>query len=100
MATGGLLLEELSADQRRARGLEDGQLALLVKHMGEYGKHAAAKTAGFRTADVLVEIDGVRSRLTEGQLIGRVLQQHMPGAKLPAVVLRGGERVSLTLPVQ
>jgi hypothetical protein len=100
MATGGLVLEDLSEDDRRTRGLEPGRMALLVKHVGEYGKHAAAKKAGFRKNDVVVELDGVSSRLTEGQVIGRILKQHMAGAKLPAVVLRDGEKVSLSLPVQ
>jgi serine protease Do len=100
MATGGLLLEELSPEQRSERGIGEDQMALLVKHAGEYGKHAAAKKAGFRKDDVVVEVDGMTKRTSESELIGRVLEAHGPGEKVKAAVLRGKERVELTLPIQ
>ncbi|MHA3770279.1 Trx7/PDZ domain-containing (seleno)protein [Verrucomicrobiota bacterium sgz303538] len=100
MAFGGMVLEDVADEQRKERNLGNDQLALLVKHVGEYGKHAAAKKAGFQKGDVLVELQGVSSRLTEGELIGRLLQEHRPGERVKAVVLRGAERVDLSLPMQ
>jgi S1-C subfamily serine protease len=100
MATGGLVLETLSDEERDRRGLKKDAMALLVKHVGEYGTHAAAKKAGFKKEDVMVELNGSSRPMTEGELIGSVLEGHQPGEKLKAIVLRGSERVELELPVQ
>jgi S1-C subfamily serine protease len=100
MALGGLVLEDLSDEERRARGLKDDQLALVAKHVGEYGQHAAAKKAGFKKGDVIVEIAGAAARTTEGELIGRLLNEYKPGDRVQTTVLRANERLSLTLPMQ
>ena len=99
MATGGLKLDLLPEDQAEQRGLK-GKLALIVTHLGAYGKHAAAKNAGFKEGDVLVEVEGKSQPLTESELIGQVLENNKPGAQLKTVVLRGTERVPLVMPVQ
>ncbi len=100
MATGGLVLEDLADDERTRRGLPAGSLALWVKFVGQYNKHAAGKNAGFQKDDVIVELDGLTTRHTEGELMAHLLQKHNPGAKVKALVLRGKERVSLQLPMQ
>ena len=100
MALGGLVLEDLSDEERERRGIARDALALFVKSVGQYGKHAAAKNAGFQKDDVIVELDGAPARTTEGELIGRLLEKHRPGEKVTAVVLRGTQRVELTLPMQ
>jgi hypothetical protein len=100
MATGGLVLEDLDDAQRAARTIPSGQMALLVKHVGQYNKHAAAKRAGFQQEDVIVAIDGLTERMSEGALIGRLLQTHPAGERVKAEVLRGDERVALELPMQ
>lgn len=100
MATGGLLLEDLADEERARRGTGKEQMALLVKHVGQYGKHAAAKNAGFQKDDVIIELDGITNRVSEGELIGRLLQHHQAGARVKATVLRGERRVDLSLPMQ
>src|SRR5205085_10923543 len=65
ITTGGLRLQELPADKRKSAGLEENVLALEVRHAGEYGDHAAAKNAGFRKGDILVELDSSSAPLTE-----------------------------------
>jgi serine protease Do len=100
MASGGILAEDLDDEARRARSIDPKAMALLVKHVGEYGSHAAAKKAGFRKDDVLVAVDGLTNRMSEGELIGRLLQKHQPDAKVSATVLRGSERLNLSLPMQ
>jgi S1-C subfamily serine protease len=100
MAQGGLLLEDLSDEERAKRKLTPTQMALFVKHAGEYGKHAAAKKAGFQKDDVLIQIDGISTRLSESELIGRLLAKHAPGEKVEAEVLRGPEHLALKLPIQ
>ncbi len=100
MATGGMILEDLANDDRTKQGIGNDRLALFVKGLGQYGKHAAAKNAGFQKGDVIVTIDGTSSRITEGELIGQLLQKHMPGTKVNATVLRDGKRIDLLLPMQ
>lgn len=100
MALGGLLLEDLSDEERAKRGLRADQLALFAKHVGEYNEHAAAKNAGFKKEDVIIEIAGSSRRVSESELIGRFLKDYQPGDKVESVVLRGSERIELQLPIQ
>ena len=100
MAAGGLVLEDLANDERGRRGLDAAQMALFVKGLGQYGLHAAAKNAGFQKEDVIVEIDGVTTRMTEGELIGYLLAKHLPGERVTAAVQRGTQRIELSLPMQ
>lgn len=99
MALGGLKLDDLPDDERTRRGLGSKDLALLAVGVGQWGKHAAAKNAGFQKNDVLVEIDGTKQRLTESALIGRLITKR-PGEKVKTTVLRGTQRVELSLPIQ
>ena len=100
MATGGMVLEELPDEDRTQRGIEKDKLALYVKGVGKFGKHAAAKNAGVNAEDVLVEIAGVSNRMTEGELIGHLLTRHQAGEVVSATVLRGQKRVEIKLPMQ
>jgi hypothetical protein len=100
MATGGLVLEDLNDEERARRNLGKETLALFVKGLGQFGKHAAAKNAGFQKEDVIVALDGLTTRHTEGEMIGHLLQKHRPGTKLKTTVLRGSQRMDLMLPIQ
>lgn len=100
MALGGLFVEDVGDEERARLGVARGAMALRVKHAGEYGVHAAAKKAGFRKDDIVVEVDGIQRRISESELIGDLLERHRPGEKVGAAVLRGGERLALTLPMQ
>jgi serine protease Do len=100
MATGGLLLVPLTEDERKSAKLEENVLALRIKHAGEYNEHAAAKNAGFRKGDVIVELDGSTAPLTESELLVAMMNGKKPGDKVPAVVLRDGKRIDLKLPIQ
>jgi serine protease Do len=100
MATGGLQLEELPDAERSAKALAADSMALRVKHVGEYGKHAAAKRAGFQKEDVVVAVGSWNKRMSEGELIGRLLLAHPAETTVNATVLRGGQRLELKLPMQ
>jgi hypothetical protein len=100
MTTGGMRLDNLSAEERAKLGLAEKVLALRARHVGEYGAHAAAKNAGFRKGDVLVEVDGKSDPLTESQLMSRFANEKHPGDRVPVVVLREGKRLPLELPIQ
>jgi serine protease Do len=99
IAAGGMLLEDLADDERPKSGLDENSMALLVKYVGQYGEHAVAKNAGFVKNDILVAVDGKTGRMSETDFFAYVLQNKMPGEKVPMTVLRGGKRVELTLPL-
>lgn len=100
MVGGGMKMEDLPAPDRSRLKLADDALALEIKHVGQYGKHAAAKRAGFQVGDILVEVDGITERLTESEYFGVLLGRHPGPAQLDAVVLRKGKRVTLKFPMQ
>lgn len=100
MCFGGLVLEDLSDTERDGRKLPKDGLALRVKHVGQYNQHAAAKNAGFKKDDVIVDVAGIAERMTEGKMMGTLLQKHQKGERVPVVVLRGQEKVNLTMPMQ
>ena len=100
MATGGLKLQDLSVEKRTALCIAPDKMALEVLFVGANGMHGAAKKAGFRQGDVLVDVDGSSAALTESQLIGRLLTAYQPKTNLKAGVRRGTERVELELPIQ
>jgi serine protease Do len=100
MAFGGMLLEDLSDAERMKRGLDAKGMALLIKHVGRYGKHAAAMKAGFRKDDVIVEINGRTDRASESEMIGRMILGFQPGTKVATTVTRSGRKLRLKMPVQ
>jgi predicted metalloprotease with PDZ domain len=100
MATGGLVLEALTDEQRREASLPEDSMALRVKHVGQYGAHAAAQRAGFRQGDIVVAFDGQTTLAREADLMAYALQQRRPGESVSVTVLRSGKEVTLKLPMQ
>jgi len=100
MASGGMVLIDLTDAEREPLKIARDSMALKVKYLGEYNIHGAAKRAGFLKDDVLVAVDGITRRLTEGEFIGQMLVKHAQKEQVKATVLRGGNRVELVLPMQ
>lgn len=100
MVLGGMVLEDLPDDERERLELDGASMALRATHVGQYGEHAAAKRAGFVKGDILVALDGIQSRRSEGQMIGHLLRSHPVGADVVATVLRGQESSTLRIPMQ
>jgi hypothetical protein len=100
MTTGGMLLEALPAEERAKLGIKDGAMALVAKHVGQYGEHAAAKNAGFLKGDVVVSVDGCTDVMTETQWMTWLVNAKKPGEKVPVTVLRDGKKIDLSLPMQ
>jgi hypothetical protein len=100
MAIGGLVLEDLRDEERTRRDLARDTMALNVKFVGQYGKHAAAQKAGFKKGDIIVMMDGLTRRTTESQLLGDLLAKRQPGEKVKAKVLRETQHVELEMPIQ
>ena len=100
MVTGGLLLEAATAEQRGIAGVDERGLALFVKHVGQYGAHAAAKKAGFRKGDLIVSFDGQRTQMSPSQVLAYGAQRTRPGQSIHVEVFRDGKRLTLSLPMQ
>jgi membrane-associated protease RseP (regulator of RpoE activity) len=100
MAFGGMKLEDLTDAERVELGIANDVMALRIMHVGEFGQHAAAKKEGFKAKDILLEVGVLKQRMTESAIIGKLLQEHRPGEKIPAAILRGTERLQLQLPQQ
>jgi hypothetical protein len=100
MTTGGLVLEDLDDTARTERGLDTQSLALWVKGLGQYGPHGLAKRSGFQKDDILIEIDGIKNRLPESELLGRLLTDPKGKHPLSITLLRNKKRLALTLPVE
>jgi hypothetical protein len=75
-------------------------LALQVKGLGQYGPHGLTKRSGFQKDDILIEIDGIKNRLPESQLLGRLLSDPKGKRPLPITLLPNKKRLALTLPVE
>ena len=90
MATGGLVLKH-----------EPGtNLALRVDYVGQYDEHAAGKRAGFKKDDVIVRVADETRPMTESELFRFLLQNKFKGDKVPFTVMRGGEKLEMTMPMQ
>ena len=100
MATGGLLLEELPAADREKAGIDADGMALRIKHVGQYGPHAAAKNAGFRVGDIVVEFDRKTNLTRESDVLAHGVTARKPGDRVSVAVLRAGKKVNLMLPMQ
>jgi serine protease Do len=100
MATGGMLLEQATPEQRRAAGATGNEMALHVKHLGQYGPHGAAKRAGVRKGDILIGFDGRTDLVREADVFRQGMWERKPGDRVPIVVSRDGEQILLKLPMQ
>jgi len=95
-AFGGMLLEKLSPEDREKRKLPADRMALLVKHVGQFGEHARAKQAGLLKDDIIVGWGETRDPRSETQLIESIINAK-PTAKTPIEVLRGEKTLTLHL---
>jgi len=92
MATGGLVLKDAP---------EPGNgIGLRVDYVGQYNEHAAGKKAGFQKGDVFVNAGGQTNTMTEAQFLRSMLQNQMPGGRVPISILRSGQKLDLQLPMQ
>lgn len=100
MVTGGLLLESVESELRGKDGIPTEGMALRVKHVGQYGPHAAAKNAGFQAGDILVSFDKRTDLLTDSAVLRYGATETKPGERVAVDILRAGQRQTLQLPMQ
>jgi hypothetical protein len=94
----GLHTVPLSAAEKKQADLAADRLALVVKHM-EAERTAALRKAGLRVGDVIIAVDDKAGAMTESQFLAYVRLSHPPGDQVKLTVLRGKERLDLTIPM-
>jgi S1-C subfamily serine protease len=100
MADGGMLLENLPAEDRKKAGLAETAMALRVKFLGQGGPHGAAYRAGVRQGDVIVSFDERADLLRETDLLAHALLSHKVGDQVSVTLLRDGKKINATVPMQ
>lgn len=99
MALGGMRLEPLTTEERKAAGLENG-MALRVRSLGRYNMHATARRRGFREGDVLVKYAGQSDFQREADLFAYCAKEQKAGNTVSIEFIRDGKRQELRLPIQ
>jgi hypothetical protein len=99
MTTGGMLLADLSHEERAEHQIGDDDLALVARHVGEYGEHAHAKNQGFVKGDVIVSFAGHSKRMRETDVFALLVNRRV-GERIPVNVLRGSKQVQLSFMIQ
>src|SRR5581483_4850319 len=99
IGAGGLLVEPLPAEDRKAASLPETGMALRVKYAGgQSGPHGAARKAGFREGDILISFDDKIDLHRETDLLAYAVTHHKPGDRVRVTVLRDGKKIDLMLP--
>jgi S1-C subfamily serine protease len=94
---GAMMLKPMSAEQRAREKIPQAGMALRVEHVGQFAPHDVAKRAGVLKNDVLVSFNGRADFARETDLLAYALNEVSPNTPVPAVLLRGGEKVTVTL---
>lgn len=100
MVAGGLKLTAASNEVRSELNLPTDTMALVVEHVGQYGKHAVAKRAGFQKGDIIVGYDGRTDLVRETDLIAYGMQNTKPDDRVEVKILRNGKRLEMQLRMQ
>src|SRR5262249_12220102 len=98
LGLGGMFTKPLSAEDRAEKKISVNNMALKVEHVGQYAPHDGAKKAGVQNGDILISYDGRTDRIRETDLLTYAMNKVPVGKSVPAVFLRGDEKISTTLP--
>jgi serine protease Do len=98
LGLGGMLTKPLSAEDRAERTIPATSMALKVEHVGQFAPHDGAKKAGVQNGDILISYDGRTDLVRETDLLTYAINKVPVGKTVPAVFLRGDEKISTMLP--
>ena len=87
---------ELSAEKKKQLGLKTDALTLRVH--GVYSERL--KEAGLKKGDIIIEADGMKERMTGPQFNLWIKLNYHEKDKLPIQVIREGQTISLTIPLE
>ena len=100
MTTGGLKLETLPNEHRKRLNIDRRSMALRAEHVGQYGKHAVAKRAGFKKGDVIIAFDGQTDLMTPSDLLAYGARHTRPGQEVSVTLLRDEKKMTKQLTMQ
>jgi membrane-associated protease RseP (regulator of RpoE activity) len=92
----GVKFEPLPAAEKKAHGIADDSLALVVK--GLFGQGGPKlKEAGVKLNDIIVAVDGRTEAMSEGEFLTYLRLTHGPKDSVKFTILSGQERRELTI---
>lgn len=94
----GVKFDPLSAAERNSRGIDDGQMALVVARLYSRGAQKMQE-AGVKASDVIIAVDGRSDLTTETEFLAYLRLTHGPDDSVKFTVLRGRERKELVVPL-
>jgi serine protease Do len=94
----GFKTEPLTEEDKQARGLARGSLALAVKLLAGKGG-PKLQAAGIKKDDVIVAVDGRTEAMTESDFLVFLRTTHGPQDTVRFTILRGQERKELAIPL-
>jgi hypothetical protein len=100
MVLGGMVLENIPQEEKVKLAGQKNETQLRVKHVGQFGPHAAAKNAGFQQGDLVLSFDGKSDFRNESELIRYALQNKKVGDRVTVKVIRNLKLLDLQLPIQ
>ena len=94
----GVKFDPLPAAEREKRGIDEGQMALVVARMYARGAQKLQE-AGVKANDVIVAVDGRSDLTTETDFLANLRLNHGPKDTVKFTVLRGRERKEIVVPL-
>lgn len=91
MGLGGMALQPATAEVRKEQDIADGQMALIVQHVGAYAPHDRAKRAGMLKGDVIIEYDGRKDLLRDSDILAYAINKVEVGRAVQVRFRRGAE---------
>ncbi len=96
----GIFFPQMKPEELKKAGLPQDAIACRVTYMANNNQTAqAAKRAGLRLKDIVVELDGLPVPPGHRAVNYYIKQNFRPGQNLPLTVLRNGRRVKLSIPL-
>ena len=99
IALGGMRLETLTEQERKAANVSEG-MALRVKSLGRFNKHAAALKSGFKQGDIFTAYAEQTNFQKESDLFAYAAKNLKPGDEVAVRFRRNGRPQTLKLPIQ
>jgi S1-C subfamily serine protease len=93
---GGMRIDDLTEKERAEAKLSTDVMALRIRHVGQFGEHAVAKRAGFLKDDLIIGVDGLKSRMSESDLLDYTLRRKRKGDQVEMRLLRDGNAMTLS----
>jgi len=98
MVLGGMLLENIPSEELKT--FSNSNMALRVKHVGQFGPHAAAHKAGVIKGDILLAFDGKSDLIRETDIFYYALSTKKIGDSVALKLQRKGKILELKIPIQ